>query len=503
MLTSEAQGVAMATHMTNENQLGRSSNRFSYTGIFLILSTYPVLILSSCFVPSLHSFLVEKVEFSLLGAVTMMLAAGVLGLRHRRLREDMNYVARQTLNLDLDAAETAIRVESVSELAPLAMALNEQLSTVREYRRRSFAFNASNRVIARELQRFTSLLDSMNEGVLILDNSGKISFANEEMNRFLTCANSEARGAHYSACLKSNELLQLIEEGMSEDKALGVRTQEFEQDVDGNVKFFQARSSCGYLDGRIPVGRILLVQDISKAKERDSLRSDFVDGVVHELRSPLTSILGYVEMLVDGSASDEEKKHDFYNIIYGETYRLSNLVDNLLNMSNIEGGAVKLNPSPTRLTKFIEDGLGVIRPQCEQNGVELISELPERLPTIDVDKDLFKVVITNLLSNAAKYTPSGGQIHISFESGIDEITLSIRDTGMGISENDLPHIFDKFYRCSSTDSSPASGSGVGLSIALMIMKLHDGDIRVESVHGEGTTFTVALPRSVVNMSIGD
>lgn len=415
----------------------------------------------------------------------------------------MDYVAKQIANVDLDAAEAAISLESVSELAPMVSALNEQLSTVREHRRRSFVFNASNRVMARELQRFRNLLNSMNEGVLIFDNSGKITFANDEMNQFLSYTGSEANGAHYSDCVKNDMLLQLIEEGMNDENMSGVRTVEFEQEFDGNMQFFQVRSSCGYIDQHIPVGRILLVRNITKAKAMDSIQTNFVDGVVHELRSPLTSILGYVEMLVDGSAPDKETQRDFFNIIYGETYRLSNLIDNLLNMSNIEGGAVKINLSPTRLAKFIDDGLEAIRPQCEQNGVELISELPERLPTIDVDKDLFKIVITNLLSNAAKYTRPGGQIYISFDSGIDEITLSIRDTGIGISESDLPHIFEKFYRSDSCESSSTHGSGVGLSIALMIAKLHEGDIRVESVLNEGTTFTIVLPRSVVNMSIGE
>ena len=502
-MTDEAQGAPVVAHITDGVGVSSPENRFSFLIPFLILSIYPVLILSSAFVPSLRDFLAERVEYGLLGALTTMLAAGLLGLRHRRLREDMNYVVSQIVNVDLDATEAAIRVESVSKLTPLVSALNKHLSTVRLHRRRSFVFDASNRVIARELQRFTSLLESINEGVLILDNSGKIAFANEEMNRFLSCASSEARGAHYSDCVINNVLLQLIDEGMSDENLSGVRTEDFEFEIDGNTQFLQVRSSFGYIGDQIPVGRILLVRDITKAKAMESLQANFIDGVVHELRSPLTSILGYVEMLVDGSATDKETQRDFYNIIYGETYRLSNLVDNLLNMSAIEGGAAKLNPSPTRLAKFIDDGLEAIRPQCEQNGVELISELPERLPTIDVDKDLFKIVITNLLSNAAKYTRRGGRIYISFESGIDEITLGIRDTGIGISESDLPHIFEKFYRSDSSDSSFVHGSGVGLSIALMIVKLHNGDIRVESAPGEGTTFTVVLPRSIVNMSIGD
>ena len=502
-MTDEAQGAVVAAHITDDLGVSLPEKGVFILIPFIILSIYPILVLTSAFVPSLQDFLGERVEYGILGALTTLLAAGLLELRHRRLREDMNYVARQIANVNLNATEVAIRVESVSELAPLVSALNEQLSTVRVHRRRSFVFNASNRVIARKLQRFMSLLDSMNEGVLILDNSGKIAFANEEMNRFLSCAGSEASGAHYSDCVINSALLQLIDEGMSDENLSGVRTEDFESEIDGNTQFLQVRSSFGYIGNQIPVGRILLVRDITKAKAMDSLQVNFVDGVVHELRSPLTSILGYVEMLVDGSAPDEETQRDFYNIIYGETYRLSNLIDNLLNMSNIEGGAVKLNPSPTRLAKFIDDGLDAIRPQCEQNGVELISELPERLPTIDVDKDLFKIIITNLLSNAAKYTPPGGRIYISFESGIDEITLSIRDTGIGISESDLPHIFEKFYRSDSNESSSIHGSGVGLSIALMIVKLHDGDIRVKSVPNEGTTFAIVLPRSVVNMSIGE
>jgi two-component system phosphate regulon sensor histidine kinase PhoR len=172
-------------------------------------------------------------------------------------------------------------------------------------------------------------------------------------------------------------------------------------------------------------------------------------------------------------------------------------------MSVMESGAAKLDITPTRLKKLIEDCIEVVRSQCDEKNIRLETDLPDRLPVMDVDKRLLQVATMNILGNAVKYTRPGGTITVFTTSTDSEILLHVRDSGIGISESDMPRIFEKFYRCPSEEVAQAAGSGIGLATAQQIVCLHGGQIRVTSKVGEGSVFTIALPRSRVNASHGE
>lgn len=502
-MTEEVQSAVLRPRKAKESRIPPSGRSVPISVFFIIISIYPILLLVSAFLPVLQDFLADRTDVAFVGAFITLLATGLLGLRYWRLTEDVKRTAGRVSALDIASGEPEIGLPPERELVPLIVAMNQQLSKLAEVQRSSHVFNASNRVLARQVQRFGSLLNSIGDGVLMLDNSGNVAYANDEMGRFLSRCGSEVAGQHYSTCIKDRVLVQLIREGTNGENLPGVQIGEFESGDEDIKRSFQVQSSYGFVNESIPLGRILLVREVTERAAAEALQRDFVDSIAHELRTPLTSILGCVELLIDEEASDPDSKRKFYNIIYSESYRLSNLIDTILNMSMIESGAAKLDVHPIRLMKFLEDGLDVIRLQCEVKGVELVSELPDRLPTVDVDKDFFKVVVMNLLSNAAKYTSEGESIFISFESDPNEIVISIRDTGIGIAEADLPHIFEKFYRCNAEGSADISGSGVGLATSMQIMRLHGGDLRVESALNVGTTFEIVLPRSVVNSTIGE
>jgi two-component system phosphate regulon sensor histidine kinase PhoR len=210
-----------------------------------------------------------------------------------------------------------------------------------------------------------------------------------------------------------------------------------------------------------------------------------------------------VEMLIDGEAADGEAKREFYNVIYEETDRLNRLIDNLLNISRMELGTVVVNRTPTRLKKLIEDSLSAVESQIAKKGIQLNIDLPDRLPAVEVDKDMMNVVLVNILGNAVKYTPANGRISVSSTSTVEEILVHVSDTGIGIADEDLPRIFDKFFRCGGKPNADVPGSGLGLCIARQIMRLHGGDVRVSSRLGEGAQFTLAIPRSALVKSLGD
>lgn len=208
-------------------------------------------------------------------------------------------------------------------------------------------------------------------------------------------------------------------------------------------------------------------------------------------------------MLIDGEAGDEGTRREFFNIIYEETNRLNRLIDNLLNISKMELGTVVINRTPTRLKKLIEDSAAVVEAQAAKKKMQLLVELPDRLPAVDVDKDLMNVVLVNLLGNAVKYTPESGRVSVSSTSTSEGILVHVSDTGVGIGKEDMPRVFDKFYRGSGKLNAEVTGSGLGLCIARQITRLHGGNITVSSRVGEGSQFTVTIPRDAIVTALGD
>ena len=224
------------------------------------------------------------------------------------------------------------------------------------------------------------------------------------------------------------------------------------------------------------------------------MKNDFVSNVSHELRTPLASIKAYIEMLIDGEADDEKTKREFYEVIQNESNRLSRLIDNILNISRIESGLVKINKQPQSLTVILKEAIEVIAPQAKGKQITLLEQLTPVFYQTIADRDMLYQAVLNLLSNAVKYTPEAGTITIQTE--VDEskklVSARISDTGVGIPPKDLPFVFDKFYRVEA-NSRMAKGTGLGLSLVKHIVEtVHHGRIFVESTQGKGSTFGFEL-----------
>jgi two-component system NtrC family sensor kinase len=234
------------------------------------------------------------------------------------------------------------------------------------------------------------------------------------------------------------------------------------------------------------------MHDISYLKEMDRIKSDFVNTVSHDLRSPLTAILGYVELIERvGPVSDVQR--DFIRHVQVSVHNITNLVDDLLNLGRIEGGF------DTRLDKLdleamVRQSIENFRQQFANKGLRHVLEFGKNLPSFTGNPVQMRQVVDNLLENAIKYTSPGGAIKIRGEFEDSQIFLQFQDSGVGIPPQDLPYIFDKFYRASNI-LDEASGTGLGLAIVKSIIENHQGRIWVESVLGEGSTFTIVLPHS--------
>lgn len=242
-------------------------------------------------------------------------------------------------------------------------------------------------------------------------------------------------------------------------------------------------------------GVVAVLHDVTREKEISQMKNDFVSYVSHELKTPIASITAYSEMLADGEADDEKTRKEFYSVIQSQAERLSRLIEDILNISRIESGLVKVAKESVSLTILMEEQLQMIKSYAEEKNIKVISQKPIVFDQVYADKDMISQVIVNLLSNAVKYTKPGGSVEIKTE--VDEIAalarVSVTDTGIGIPEDEVDHVFDKFYRVDASEKQ-AKGTGLGLSLVKQIVeKVHNGRVFVKSRLGQGSTFGFELP----------
>jgi two-component system phosphate regulon sensor histidine kinase PhoR len=245
-------------------------------------------------------------------------------------------------------------------------------------------------------------------------------------------------------------------------------------------------------DGRR--GTVAVFHDISDLKRVETMRRDFVANVSHELRTPVAVIKGYAETLLDGALDDSpERGRHFVSIISGHAERLTNLINDILTLSKLEARDAALVLNPLDLGGTIRKAQMLMEDHARTKGIQLIADCPETLPKVPADQGQLEQVLLNLLDNAIKYTPDGGDVTIQARQEGEKVKVSVSDTGVGIPHKDLPRIFERFYRVDEGRSREQGGTGLGLSIVKHIVQLHGGEITVTSEAGKGSTFTVLLP----------
>jgi len=240
-------------------------------------------------------------------------------------------------------------------------------------------------------------------------------------------------------------------------------------------------------------GHIWSVRDITQQKLAEQMRNQFVNSATHELRTPLANIKAYAETLSLSEMLEVEKQKEFCNTINSEATRLARLIDDLLSISSMEVGALSLARQETDVERMLHEAVDKVRPQMAQKHITLHASFPEKLPKLRLDKDKISGTLVNLLGNAAKYTPEGGQVHFKAQVKPDTLQIDVEDTGFGISAEELPKVFDKFFRSSDPRVQQQTGSGLGLSLVQEVVRLHGGRLSVQSELNKGTRFTVTLP----------
>ncbi|WP_432798079.1 ATP-binding protein [Poriferisphaera sp. WC338] len=363
------------------------------------------------------------------------------------------------------------------------------------------------RLAEAEQKHLTSILDSLNDAVVVTDTFNEVALANAAAEELFHFNLDKARQSPVDHVINDSALTTLIKDTREGNRA--VRKRRLEQRIQqaGREAIFDVTLSCVKekmssqtessvaLSDESASGVVTILRDITREREIAETKSDFVSNVSHELRTPLSSIKAYMEMLIDGEAQDDQTRAEFYNIIQGETNRLSRLIDNILNISRIESGIVRVQREHISLSAVIKEAVGIMLPQARAKQIELVEVPNPDYFQVFADRDMILQCALNLFSNAIKYTDVGGRVSVSVgvNEGARMVTVAVSDTGVGVPDSDKPHLFDKFYRVAD-HKNLAKGTGLGLNLVKHVVEtVHGGEVGVESKVDKGSTFTFALP----------
>jgi two-component system phosphate regulon sensor histidine kinase PhoR len=329
-----------------------------------------------------------------------------------------------------------------------------------------------------------AIAEEMQSGVIAIDQKGVVEYANPFFIRLFSITEATV-GRRAEDVLSGTGLLRTIE-GF---RQRGVKSSE-DVEISEGGKFFGARL-VPLSEGR-RTSLLVFLKDITEEKRVEAIKRDFVANVSHELRTPLASIKGYAETLLDGGMADKETLRDFLRIIDRHATRMSRLIDDLLTLSRLESHEFAFSLSPVDVKDLIQSTIAGFDKQARDKGIRLSLDLPERLPKALGDRDRLEQVMTNLLDNAIKYTPSGGRVDVSAGKGDGLISISVKDTGIGIPKGDTLRIFERFYRVDKARSRELGGTGLGLAIVKHILQGHNTRVSVESEQGKGSVFSFRL-----------
>ena len=344
--------------------------------------------------------------------------------------------------------------------------------------------------LEQESKRLNSILSYMTDGVLATNRRGQITMINDMAKKQLGVQKEDVLNKSILELLKIEDEYEL-RDLITQIPELTIDS----QDVNGEylslrVRFALVRRESGFISGLVAV-----LHDTTEQEKEERERRLFVSNVSHELRTPLTSVKSYLEALDEGALYDPVAP-DFIKVSLDETNRMMRMVTDLLHLSRIDNATSQLDVELINFTAFITfilNRFDKMRSQDDEKKYELVRDYPINSVWIEIDTDKMTQVIDNILNNAIKYSPDGSKITVSMKTTDDQMILSIKDQGLGIPKQDLPKIFDRFYRVDRARSRAQGGTGLGLAIAKEIIKQHNGFIWAKSEYGKGSTFTIVLP----------
>ena len=337
--------------------------------------------------------------------------------------------------------------------------------------------------LAEERGRLAAMLDHMADGVLITDDEGRVQLINPSAARLFDTSEEEALGRSFAQVVPHHQLIDLWklcrDEGQEQIETIEISHHDLF--LQAFVTPFQGGGAQGYL---------VILQDLTRIRRLETVRRDFISNISHELRTPLAGLKALVDTLRGGAIKDPPAAKRFLKRMDSEVDTLTQMVQELLDLSLVESGQAPLHLERVAVPDLLLQPVERLRPQARRAGLDLSVVLPPDLPPVTADAERIQMVVTNLIHNALKFTEPGGKVVVSASVTGQQVVVSVKDTGVGIPADDLPRIFERFYKADQARSG--GGTGLGLAIAKHTLQSHGERIWVESVEGQGSTFLFSL-----------
>jgi two-component system phosphate regulon sensor histidine kinase PhoR len=413
-----------------------------------------------------HRVTVSIITATAVAALLVILAAWVIARLTTRPIRKLTVASKKIASGELGQK---ITIEAKDEVGELTHAFNEMSAKTKGLLE----------AISEDKSRLATILDNMTDAVIMIDSDGNISLANRAAEKLFNIR--EATNKPLIEVVRDHEVDELLK--------LCLRT------AKTKAAHYESSISKRYLRAiAIPIAHssiLLLFQDLTELRNLQTTRRELIGNISHEFRTPLAGIKAMVETLNSGAIDDEEVARDFLTRIDSEVDRLTQLVAELIELSRIETGKAELKKESVDLTQLVYEVIAQLSPQVQRQKLSIAGDFAADLPPVPADKDRVRQVITNLVHNATKFTRPGGKITITIRTLEGSIVVHIADTGIGISKEELPRVFERFYK--GDKAWAGEGTGMGLAIAKHIVEAHGGSISVESEEGKGSTFSFSLP----------
>jgi len=411
-------------------------------------------------------------------------------------------LSRPILNLIVGAGKVAggdfthkVVVRTHDELLTLADTFNFMTQKLKEYNDLQI-----DRIIA-EKTKTEAVIYSIADGIVMTDFSGRIALMNRQAREMLQVSGEEVLGKNLMDYIGDDRIAQSLREIMDQKEKTVVREIDLSQGP--YRKFIKTGTNIVSTEKGKNLGVVTVLRDVTLEKEIEKMKEDFVHSITHDLKSPMTSVRGFVEVLLDGSAGEiNEEQREFLKIIDVSSQKLLGMINNILDVAKLETGKMKLSLTEFDTKETVERVIKIMAPQAVKSGVNLSSQGFESFPKIRADSDLMERVIMNLVSNAIKFTPAEGRVDIIGQDLPDRIQVTVADTGQGIPADFLDKVFDKFQQV-GMGGDEKRGTGLGLTIAKYGVEAHLGKIGVESEIGKGSRFSFWLPKNLVKNEKGE
>ncbi len=463
--------------------LGKNTRVSSTVGVEMLYTATPISVdgailgvarvaMPTSVIQSNVNRIIATISFSAVIVTAMSLALGYY--LARRTSRSVRAVAEAAGRLASGDMEHRVEALSQDETRELAEAFNSMATTIR----------TNIQELSGERDKLSAVLDTMGDGVVVIGSEDQVELLNTAGQGLLGVGGPTSEGGRFMEVVRDYELQRLVS-----------LCQETGERQYGEVELLQRGRflSCiaTPLSGDGSPGVLLTLHDLTRIRQVETTRREFVSNVSHELRTPLAAVRVMAETLERGALDEQEVARDFVRRIQGEIDRMNSMVEDLLELARLEGGQAMLNLAPVDLVSLMEDVRNQFRSQAEAKSVKVGIAAADGLPNVLGDEEKLRQVFSNLLNNALKFTPVEGEITLSARTEPRAIAVSVSDNGVGIPEEHLPHIFERFYKVDR--SRRDGGTGLGLAIVKHIVQAHGGEVWVESREGGGSSFSFRLP----------